>query len=159
MKRYILVLLSLTAVLTSCDNNILFDDNTYIENGKWNAGERKSFTVKIEEGDMAYNYRFALNVRHTTDYMYNNIFFFITTVYPDGSVTVKDTVECILADDNGEWKGKGMTDVKDNRFWFASGVTFPMKGEYIFQIEQATRDSVLTGVRDIGLHIEKQEIK
>lgn len=161
MKTYsikILFVLMFVCLLASCNSNVIFDKNTKVDNKGWNMIDRKTFEVDIDQKDIAYDYKFAINLRHNTDYKYNNIFFFITTIYPDGSVTKRDTVECILSSLDGTWKGKGNSDIKDNRFWFAKNVKFAQKGKYIFKVEQATKDTLLQGVEDIGLHIERQPL-
>lgn len=146
-------------VLMSCNSNVLYDKSDNIDKDVWNKDDIKSFTVKVKDIDRTDSYRFALNICNTTDYKYNNIYFFVTTIYPDGSMTIRDTVECELVNLDGSWKGKGKMNLKDNRFWFAKNVQFPQKGEYIFRLEQATRDTNLVGVKSVGLHIEKMPIK
>ena len=146
-------------VLMSCNSNVLYDKSDNIDKDVWNKDDIKSFTVKVKDIDRTDSYCFALNICNTTDYKYNNIYFFVTTIYPDGSMTIRDTVECELVNLDGSWKGKGKMNLKDNRFWFAKNVQFPQKGEYIFRLEQATRDTNLVGVKSVGLHIEKMPIK
>jgi gliding motility-associated lipoprotein GldH len=157
MSKNIIKILFLVVVagsLFGCNSNVVFDKNEKIKKDIWKMDDKKAFTVKVSDVDE--RYRFAINLRNTTDYKYNNIYFFVTTIYPDGSITRKDTVECLLSYPDGTWKGKGNADIKDNRFWFAKNVIFKQKGEYVFKIEQATRDTNLVGIKDVGLHIEKQ---
>ncbi|MBP3254155.1 MAG: gliding motility lipoprotein GldH [Bacteroidales bacterium] len=159
ISKTLLALLLFAVLFASCNSEVMYDSSSSIAKSQWNMNEAKMFTVKVSDKDIKRNYRFAINIRNTTDYKYNNIYFFITTVYPDRSITKRDTVECILAYPDGTWKGKGNSDIKDNRFWFAKNVKFPQVGEYVFKIEQATKDTVLLGVKDIGLHIEKQPVE
>lgn len=144
-------------LLSSCNSNVMFDKSQQVSHSSWDMKDKKSFVVKVKDTDKLYSYRFAINLRNTTDYKYNNIFFFITTIYPDGSITKKDTVECELTYPDGTFKGKGNSDIKDNRFWFAQNVKFNQAGEYVFKIEQATKDTILEGIKDVGLHIERQK--
>lgn len=161
MREFVLkisLIVLLPFVFASCNSDVAFDKSSKIDTKGWNMTDRKAFEVELSQKDIAYSYRFAVNLRNTTEYKYNNIFFFVTTIYPDGSITRKDTIECILSNPDGTWKGKGNSYIKDNRFWFAQNVKFPQKGKYIFKIEQATKDTVLTGIKDVGLHIEKQPL-
>ncbi|MBQ0112651.1 MAG: gliding motility lipoprotein GldH [Bacteroidales bacterium] len=161
MKNYIVLLFAaLTSVcFTSCNSNVLFDKSENVSKNVWSKSDIKTFKVKVKDIDRVDTYRFAVNLCNTTDYKYNNIYFFLTTIYPDGSVTVRDTIQCELTDITGEWKGKGRFDTKDNRFWFANNVKLDQKGEYIFRLEQATRDTNLCGIESVGLHIEKMPSK
>jgi gliding motility-associated lipoprotein GldH len=72
-----------------------------------------------------------------------------------GGKKITDTLECILADENGKWLGKGTGHIVDNRVPFKRNVIFPDTGKYTFEIEQAMRMEKLPEVYDIGLRIEK----
>lgn len=146
------ILFSITLFFTSCNPDVVFDENKKVSEKGWNMNERIEFEVDIK--DTLRLYDFAINLRNTTDYPNSNIFFFIKTIYPDGSITKCDTVECYVAYLDGTWTGKGSGRIKDNRFWFTQKVIFPMKGVYRFEVQQATRDTNLVGISDVGLHIE-----
>ncbi|MCF0210597.1 MAG: gliding motility lipoprotein GldH [Bacteroidales bacterium] len=160
MKKilYLNLLIVSTIVFSSCNSDVLFDKSQNVEKNVWNKDDIKSFKVKVKDIDRVDTYKFAINLCNTTDYKYNNIFFFLTTIYPDGSITTRDTIECELTNIDGTWKGKGNADTKDNRFWFAKNVKLNQKGEYIFRLEQATRDTNLIGVESVGIHIEKMPL-
>lgn len=147
-----LILSSLMIVLASCNPDLVYDESKKVDPQGWAMNDRLEFDLEIKD-TLGY-YDFAINVRNTTDYPYSNIFFFIKTIYPDGSITKSDTVECYLSYMDGSWTGKGTSKIKDNRFWFTQKVIFPQKGVYRFEIQQATRDTNLIGISDIGLHIE-----
>ena len=155
MKRIIFVLIILFALLVTlvgCNPDLVYDENKEINPKGWNMNDRAEFEVEILDTMRLYD--FAINVRNTIDYPKTNIFFFIKTTYPDGSITQRDTVECYLAYLDGSWTGKGSGRIKDNRFWFTQKVIFPQKGKYKFEIQQATRDTNLVGIANVGLHIE-----
>lgn len=139
----------------SCNSDLLFDKSEKIKDNTWNIFDKKTFKVKVEDKDRVSLYRFAVNITNNEEYKYNNIYFFLTTIYPDGKISVKDTIECELVKEDGKWKGKNMFGVIDNRFWFAQNVDFKQKGTYTFRLEQATKDTNLIGVKSVGLHIEK----
>ncbi|MFA6367691.1 MAG: gliding motility lipoprotein GldH [Bacteroidales bacterium] len=146
------IILSTSIILASCNQNVVYDESKKVDPKGWNINDRVEFEVEIK--DTVKFYDFAINLRNTTNYPNSNIFFFIKTIYPDGSITKSDTVECYLAYMDGSWTGKGSGRIKDNRFWFTQRVVFPQKGVYKFEIQQATRDTNLVGISDVGLHIE-----
>lgn len=145
----------LVFLFTSCNSNVVYDENKTVDSESWKADDKIFYEFDVK--NTSNKYKMALNVRNTTDYPYNNIYFFMKTILPDGSITRTDTIECYLAYPDGTWKGKGSFDVKDNRFWIAKNVEFKQKGRYVFEIYQATSDSSLVGIRDVGLHIEYQD--
>ncbi len=56
----------------------------------------------------------------------------------------------------GKWLGKGFGKIRDNQILLNSGLRFPMKSIYLFEIGQAMRTEILKGVEDIGIRIEKE---
>jgi gliding motility-associated lipoprotein GldH len=80
---------------------------------------------------------------------------FLNIEFPDGT-TLRDTIECILAQRNGQWSGKGFGKIRSNSFLFRTNVWFPQPGNYVFRMEQAMRTELLEGIADIGLRIERK---
>jgi gliding motility-associated lipoprotein GldH len=66
-----------------------------------------------------------------------------------------DTLECLLADEQGSWLGKGAGNVWDNQILLKKNVRFPRKGVYSFLITQGMRKDPLVDVADVGLRIER----
>jgi gliding motility-associated lipoprotein GldH len=61
-----------------------------------------------------------------------------------------------LANNYGEWYGKGMGKTKTLQFPYRTNFLFPYTGSYKFYIEQAMRVDTLKGIKAIGLKIEKK---
>jgi gliding motility-associated lipoprotein GldH len=151
LNLFFLIVVSMA--LFSCDPDRIYEDNIQIDKGLWNIHKPVGFDVEINALNERYNV--YLNVRNAPDYPYSNLFLFLTTAYPDGKKS-KDTLELTLADFDGRWLGSGMGSVKFSRFMLKKGLKFTQKGQYRFELEQAMRVNDLTGIRDIGLRIEKQ---
>jgi gliding motility-associated lipoprotein GldH len=154
--KYINILGSLCVVLmiTSCDNNRLFEENQTIADSNWNQSDKKTFEVNIENATIPTN--FYINVRNADDYPYSNLYLFITTTFPSGKKAV-DTLECMLANEKGKWLGSGMGDIYDNQIPFKRNVRFPEKGLYKFEFQHGMRVDVLPFIMDVGLRIENVE--
>lgn len=140
-------------ILAGCGKGVVFDNNKSISGDVWKSDQVIRFDVPVE--DTVHIFKFYLNLRHTTSYRYANIFLFIDSTFPDGK-HARDTVECILADPSGKWLGKGVSNIRDNQVLLRRGLRFPQKGNYIFEFEQAMRESELKGVMDVGLRIVRE---
>lgn len=151
LPKYFLLIIP-ACMLLSCDPSRVYDKFKDIENAKWNKNEHVKFDVQIDD-TVSYNNVF-INLRNSGDYRYSNIYLFISTIYPDRKISV-DTVECILANEDGKWLGKGLGDIKDNQILFKKNVRFHQMGIYSFEFEQAMRTDDLEGVKSIGIRIEK----
>jgi gliding motility-associated lipoprotein GldH len=149
---FLVFLAILISTLSSCDNKAIYDNTKSIKDNVWNVDDPVIFKVPVKDTLAVYN--FYLNIRHTTDYRFANIYFFVTSIYPDGH-EARDTVECILADRQGKWFGKGISNIRDDQILLRRGLRFPEAGTYTFEFEQAMREKELPGIKDIGLRIEK----
>jgi len=152
IKSVNLFILFLVLIFQSCDKNRIFEENKKIPDGIWQA----DFPVKFEfdVNDTISLCNFYVNVRHTAEYPFSNLFLFIKTDFPNGQ-SAQDTLECQLQNRNGKWVGDGMGDIVDAQLVFKKGMRFPLKGKYSFTYNQAMRVPRLPMVMEMGLRIEK----
>lgn len=136
----------------SCGRNVVFTDSFAIPERIWTLNEKPSFDVQVSDSITANNISFL--IRTGSDYPFRNIFLFVSTVLPDGK-TLTDTVQYNLADDKGDWYGKGFGDIHSLSLPYKSNIYFPLKGTYQFKIQHGMRIEDLEGVYDIGLRVEK----
>ena len=153
IRNIFLVMPVMVLFLYSCGPEALFDNTKKIPGSVWKEDELIRFEVPVN--DTVNIYKFFLNLRHSTDYRYANVFFFINTTFPDGR-SARDTVECILADKSGKWLGNGITNIRDIQVMLRRGLRFPQTGTYIFEFEQAMREQELHGIKDIGFRIVRE---
>ena len=81
---------------------------------------------------------------------------FIETTSPNGAVMI-DTVEFILTDNNGKWLGKGLGSINSLLIPYKSNIRFPYRGIYSFSLQQAMRQDVVDGLKDVGLCIQERQ--
>ena len=145
----------IATALSSCGGNAVYDRHQSVDREGWVIGQDLRFNIDID--DTINPCDFYIDIRNTRDYAYSNLFLFITTTFPD-KVVRYDTLECPLADQYGKWYGHQSGRHVDGRYLLHNRIIFPIKGTYTFQVSHAMRDTVLTGVEDIGLHLEKSQL-
>lgn len=114
-------------------------------------------TFGFEVADSLQPHDIYLDLRHTGDYPFSNIYTFVTLKGPDGGMLV-DTVECMLADPTGRWYGAGGGFIRSYRkahVLYKLRNRFPRKGRYTITLEQAMRMDSLPGIIDVGVSIER----
>jgi gliding motility-associated lipoprotein GldH len=153
-KLRFVIALFFIAGASGCSDTALVDVNKEISNRNWSYIKKISVPVKIEDTNKRYN--LYMNLRHTADYRYSNIFVLIRQVNPDGKKTT-ERKEFKLAYPDGEWLGSGSGNLYTYQLLFKEGYTFPAPGNYVFEIEQNMRDNPLREVRDVGMRIEPEE--
>ena len=152
-KAIILFLMILS--LFSCDSNKVYEEYIEVENGVWKKENVANFNFDATDTVQAHN--LYINIRNTGDYLYSNLYLFVTLQGPNGNL-LTDTVNCILADSRGKWLGSGIGDLWDLRVPYIGGFKFAQKGTYVVTLEQAMRvEDGLDGITDVGLRIEKAE--
>ena len=109
---------------------------------------------RITVNDTINSNNIFFTIRTGSSYPFRNIYLFVTAVSPDGK-SICDTLQYNLADEKGNWYGKGFGDVHELNLPFKSNVYFPLKGVYQFKIQHGKRIEDIKGVYDIGLRVEK----
>lgn len=148
------VLLLVVVLFASCDSNRIYEEHFAVDNNEWRSDDIKTFKFEIEDTLSPLN--LFVNFRTTTDYPYSNLFIFLHSEYPDG-YNDKDTLEFLLAESNGKWKGENSGTIVENRILISSGGRFTTRGTYTFSIEQAMRDEALPEIIDVGFRVELME--
>ncbi len=153
IKSALIVVICLCS-MTSCDTNVVFEKNVKLDDNRWALDNVIRLETEITDTISPMN--MYINVRNAGGYQFSNLFIFLTTTTP-ANVKARDTLELVLADESGRWKGEGMGDIWDNRILFKKNFQFPQKGKYTFELEQAMRVDPLPQIMDAGIRIEKAE--
>jgi gliding motility-associated lipoprotein GldH len=151
-NRFIYIILTIALFHFSCDKNRVFEQNITVEGGSWAMDNIAVFNFEIADTSAEYN--ILINLRNRSDYPYSNIYLFLQLIAPDGK-TASDTLNCLLADEKGQWLGKSAGNIWDNRIPYKWGVKFPMQGNYQIKYMQAMRHEKLEAITDVGLRVEK----
>ncbi|MXV49860.1 gliding motility lipoprotein GldH [Pedobacter sp. HMF7647] len=145
-----IILLFVTCLLISCNENTLVDSNKEIENHNWLYNNKIRIPVTITDAGKAYN--LFMNLRHTANYKYSNIYVIIREIGPDKK-TKAVRKEFQLAYPDGQWLGKGSGNLYSYQFQIFKNHHFSQKGNYLIEFEQNMRDNPLREVSDIGLKV------
>ncbi len=152
MSRSILSLIIVLFLLTvSCDQDVVYDQYTSIENGIWKWNDPREFDVDITDTVSLHN--IYIQVRHTVDYPLSNLYMFVHIDGPVGQ-HLKDTVNFLLSTPDGRWIGKGAGNLRELQLLYRKQTQFRMPGTYRFTLEQGMRNPELP-VTDLGIRIER----
>ncbi|VBB46884.1 Gliding motility-associated lipoprotein GldH [uncultured Paludibacter sp.] len=154
MIKKSLILFVIILMSISCHQNEVYFQYNKIPNGGWNKDSLLNYDIHITDNAISYN--FYIHVRHHGNYPYQNIWLFLQQMNPDSAIT-KDTIEAYLADQYGKWLGSGAGNLKEMPIIYKKQVQFPDTGVYRFKIRQGMRDSLLQGINDVGIRIEKAD--
>ena len=151
MKKFNYLLFFCGVILISCGNNTHEDYHSFHHNG-WSSDSIVYFKYTIT--DTTSRYDLSLNIRHTVNYEFQNLFIFLE----EGT---RDTIEISLANKRGKWLGLGISDVREFKYTIENQRVFTEKGTYELSVEQAMRYGELHKIErlehilDVGLIVSK----
>ncbi len=137
-------------LLGACHQSALFDDVQSFDDKGWAADAPLEYTIPITDTTRAYD--ILLHIRNKKTYAYSNLWLFIETAAPNG-LTHTDTLEIMLADPAGRWRGHGVGNVNAMLVPYARGVRFTMRGIYSVTVTQGMREEYLNDILDVGLRV------
>jgi len=149
--RIVIVIGSVLLLFTACDKQRVYEEFTSIPGQTWNSNNALYFNVNIADTTQVRNV--LISVRNTGKYEYSNLYLFVTTHSPQGTI-LRDTVEIVLANERGKWLGKGAASVFTLYHPYKTNIRFPVPGIYTFNVEQAMWVKELKNISDIGLRVE-----
>jgi gliding motility-associated lipoprotein GldH len=153
-KALLLATIPVIILLQACSSNTLYSDSVVMPGKTWELSNVPEFSFPVADTTILTNIIFTL--RTGSDYPFRNIYFFVTTLSPYGRI-LADTIEYDLADEQGNWYGKGIGDIHELNLPYRTNVYFTEKGLYRFKIRHGMRIGSLKGIYDLGLTIEKTE--
>lgn len=153
VKISIFFSLIFAVMLVSCnDQQAIIDTNIELDKFNWSYSEKVKIPFTIEQVEKSYN--LFLNLRHTSDYKYSNIFLLIQIIDPNGKKTT-ERKEFKLALPDGEWLGSGSGNLYSYQILFKENFKFTLKGKYTIELEQNMRDNPLDYITDAGIRVER----
>ena len=144
------IFISLIAV--ACTSNDVYFQYQSVASQGWNKDSLYRFDIPIVDTIATYNV--YVNIRNRGEYPYQNLWVFLAKTTPD-SIESKDSIECYLADKRGKWLGSGLGSILEMPVLYQQNVRFSKAGTYHYKIRQGMRDSLLKGINDIGMRVEK----
>lgn len=140
--------------LFSCSATIS-DETISIENGQWAETDSILFTFDIQDTIQLYD--MFLEIDHSVDYAYQNIYCEVRSLTPDGLLAQHQLVPLELATPKGKWKGVCGSESCQRNIPFIRRSQFPTTGTYTVILKQYTRDETLEGINSLRLKVQATE--
>jgi len=148
----VFVILLMIVLLPSCGSRDVFNQYVTFPDNNWHFDSVSRFDVNVK--DTSLNYNVFVNIRHTEAYPYLNLWLFLEKTHTNGQKE-RDTIGVEVADIYGKWMGSGSTSLIQLAVPLHQNIKFTEPGEYSFVLRHGMRDTLLTGIKNIGIRIEK----
>lgn len=147
MCKYLIFLYTLT--LFSCGPEIIFEKKTNL-NGAWTYKNICTFSFDIS--DTIPPHDILLNVEHSADFAYENIYTKVTTVFPDQK-KVDHIISLNLTGQNNRWAGDCSSKKCKTELILSEKIYFNQAGNYTIALEQYGRKDTLSGIDAMSLKV------
>ena len=132
----------------------------------WSRGDTLTFRIDLpDSGGVCY--RMFVDVRNRNDFPHPDLLLCLqmsrdeTETYRSSTEILPhfiDTLRLALANERGVWTGKGWGGLYQNRF-YAGTVCTDRAGAFTLKMVYAHSDTLLRGVNDVGIRIEKLSLR
>jgi len=147
----VIILCVVAASLSSCKPDYYFEESTAMDQNIWTYANKLSYTIPIRDTQEIYN--IYLNIDHSTEYAYQNVYLMIHTQYPSGK-KLSERLPIDFADKTGLWHGKCDSDFCKLSVHLQKDAFFDAVGDYTISIEQFMRVDSLPGIKNVALILE-----
>lgn len=137
--------------LISCGKNFIYEKSFPIQNGDWIYTDTLDFNFEIQDTTKIYN--LYLDIEHSTDYNFQNLYINIYTQFPSDE-RIKEMLSIELAAKGGIWFGDCDSEKCYLEVPIQQNAFFDQMGNYIVTVEQYMRKNPLSGIHEISFKIE-----
>ncbi len=153
MKNYLPIgLLFVVVLIWGCGESFVVDEKTTFDQKEWSYDNVLDYKLSVTDTSKRYN--LFLEIDHTTDYEFQNIYMNVYTKYPSGK-EIKQPLNLDLAEVVGKWKGeckgercKALVVLQQNTYFNELGVHY-------FKFEQNTRTKNLPYINSISFRVQE----
>lgn len=152
MNRVVFWIVGALVFLSACSTDVVYEQIQTIDENGWRYNE--PVVVNLSTPDTLNTYNLIFDVRITPNYSYQNLWLFIETTEPNGSIRI-DSMNCPMAFPDGRWIGTGLGDLIDNPILVYRNFKFSEMGDYQFKIRHGMRRDILPNVQNVGVILKR----
>ena len=144
--------LVLFGCVVSCSQGEAYYQFRPIPQHEWSKSQEVFFSLDSIAINPQHNYALTIEITHNISYSYKNLFLYIDHTLQD-SISVRDTLECLLVDDLGKWFGSGNGATRQLSLLYKTNQKIDTALHNEISIRHAMQDLKLKGIEKIGLKI------
>lgn len=137
--------------IVSCSQKQEYYQFASIPQNEWNRNQEICFSLDSSI-NFDRSYAISFEIMHNVSYPYKNLFLYLDHTLQD-SISLRDTLECILVDDFGNWKGSGNGSTRQFSVLYKADFVLDTALHNEICIRHAMQDLELKGIEKIGLKV------
>jgi gliding motility-associated lipoprotein GldH len=144
--------LGILILFISCEQNDIYRSEALFSDSEWFYADTKHFDFLAE--DTTGRFDLIMDIRHSREFDWQNLYLRITTVFPGGNET-KEVFPIDFADGSGKWYGRCRKNHCLLGVVLQENFRFEQNGIHTLHIEQYMRENPIRGISKIGLTLQK----
>ena len=98
-----------------------------------------------------------VELTYNNNYPYSNLYLLVSIADSVSNIISSDTLQLLLADEYGVWKGDGWGTTYQQREEYKHSFKFPSSGNYNITIAQGMRGEPIKGIERVGVKVDRVE--
>lgn len=147
-----ILFLSVIIFCSSCGEKYIYDKKYDITNQSWKYKDTLNFDFEIKDSMKIYN--LYLEIAHTENYPFQNLYMMTYTKFPNG-MRPSQLLNVELAEKTGKWQGEKSSDSWIQKVDLQKGAFFNQVGKYTLTLTQFMRQDSLPALKSIRFAIEE----
>ena len=138
--------------LWSCEQKEIYYEFATIPQNQWDKGGEVCFEIDSLLVNPLHKYNVYVEITHNVNYASKSLWLYINQTLQD-TIVRRDTLECKLVNELGQWKGRGNGPTRQVSVLYKSGLNLDSIIQAKACISHAMQDLQLNGIEKIGLKI------
>lgn len=138
--------------LWSCKQQEVYYKFEPISQNQWDKGSELCFDLDSVTINPLQTYTINVEISHNIIYAYRTLWLYLDQTLQD-NIIVRDTVECLLSNENGSWLGSGNGATRQLSFLYKTDISVDTTFQNQICISHGMQDLQLKGIEKIGLKI------
>ncbi len=147
--------IAVVCLLAACQGNTIYHSYQPVPTEGWAKSDTLVYT--LPDSIQAGNYLAEINIRCHESYPYRNLWLAIDYNLQDSLTFTTDTLQLFVANIKGEKAENSPGRLHQYILPYDKLLSISQKSGRSFYIRQLMADSLLTGVSDAGIHLQKAE--
>ncbi len=155
-KSIILGIATLLVLLCySCTQSSVAHIYNSVSRDGWDRDSLLNYNIQIDSLSQECN--IDIELTYNNNYPYSNLYLLVSVIDSVANIVSSDTLQLLLADEYGEWKGNGWGTTYQQREEYKRDFKFPSFGKYNITITQGMRGEPIKGIERVGVKVDKVE--
>lgn len=136
----------------ACNQGEVYYQFRPIPQNEWGMNQEICFSLDSAAIMPQHSYTISIEITHNINYSYKNLFLYLDHTLQN-SISLRDTLECMLVDPSGKWLGTGNGATRQISVLYKTNQKIDTALHNEICIRHAMQDLKLKGIEKIGLKV------